>query len=70
MFHRLVLLGKIKFLKNEYGLIFDDALLQKTVSINAARNCFLHRDGLVSTQDTRDGDQLKIEWSALVFLAH
>lgn len=67
-FHRLGLPDKIEFLKKEYGLNLDETLVQQVLSINAARNCLVHRGGIVSTQDARDGDQLKIEWSALLIL--
>jgi hypothetical protein len=64
-FHRFGLPEKIDFLKNKYGLNIDEALVQQVLSINAARNCLVHRDGVVSTQDARNGVQLNIEWSAL-----
>jgi hypothetical protein len=67
-FHRLGLPDKIDFLKKEYGLLLADALVQQVLSINAARNCLVHRGGVVTTQDTRGADQLVIEWSALVML--
>jgi len=67
-FHRLGLPEKIDFLKKEYGLVLNDPLVQQVLSINGARNCLVHRGGMVTAQDTRGGDHLTIEWSALVIL--
>lgn len=67
-FHRLGLPDKVDFLRKEYGLALEDSLVNQVLSINAARNCLVHRGGLVSTLDTRNTDHLQIEWSALVVL--
>ena len=67
-FHRLGLPDKIDFLNKEYGLALDDSLVGQVLSINAARNCLVHRGGLVSTLDARNGNHLQIEWRALVIL--
>lgn len=67
-FHRFGLPDKIDFLNKEYGLLLPDALVQQVLSINAARNCLVHRGGVVTKHDTRGTDQFVIEWSALVIL--
>ncbi len=67
-FHRLGLPDKIDFLEKEYGLVLPNGLIQQVLSINAARNCLVHRGGVVTAQDTRGAEKLTIEWSAMVML--
>lgn len=57
-FHRLGLPHKMNFLKNTYHLSsdFDTHLL----SLNLARNCIVHRDGIVTELDLNDGDMLTL----------
>lgn len=67
-FHQLGLPDKIDFLTNEYGLALPDALVRQVLTINAARNCLVHREGVVTTKDTRGADQFDIEWSAMAMI--
>lgn len=57
-FHRLGLPDKVRFLNDTYGLAsdFDSHLL----SLNVARNCVVHRDGLVTPLDLNIDNQLSV----------
>lgn len=61
-FHKLGLPGKIEHLNKEHPVIFDDRLTNHIVSINKARNCFVHRNGIVSQTDLTDEKSLTISY--------
>jgi hypothetical protein len=61
-FHRLGLPHKLAFLVREHGFNIDDKLARVVLSINAARNCFIHRGGIVSEGDVNQSDCLAVRW--------
>ena len=60
-FHRLGLPDKLNHLNEVHGIELDPALSRHMLSINAARNCLVHRDGVVSERDSVDG-RLVVTW--------
>jgi len=60
-FHRLGLPDKLNHLNEEHGIELDNALSRHMLSINAARNCLVHRDGVVGERDSVDG-RLVVSW--------
>jgi hypothetical protein len=61
-FHRLGLPDKITRLKSEYGVSVADNFTSEVLSVNQARNCLVHRQGVVSSRDTNAGDTLAMSW--------
>lgn len=61
-FDRLTFPDKIDLLRREYG----DNLLPQTIghiiTLNAARNCLVHRQGKLSERDCKVGDCLTVKW--------
>lgn len=68
-FHKRTLPQKIEFLEKHYAFMPDPSLLRQVFSIHGARNCFVHRNGIVAEIDTTDSKSLELEWSALVAIA-
>lgn len=60
-FNRLGLPDKIEYLKNNYDVYsnFDEYI----VSINKARNCLVHRKGIVSERDIDINQKLEVKWN-------
>lgn len=62
-FHRLGLPDKMEFLRKDYGA---DAFLpdsaDEVLSINDARNCLVHRRGIVADRDLNMPDGLLVRW--------
>jgi len=46
-FHRLVFPDKLSHIQKKHSIIFDEGLGSHVISINKARNCFVHRGGIV-----------------------
>lgn len=65
-FHRLGLPDKIDNLCGSRGLSVPDELKAQVLSINIARNCCVHRKGIVSDRDCNTADGLKVEWRRMV----
>lgn len=68
-FHRRTLPQKFEFLEEKYSFTLDADLVKQVLSINACRNCFTHRQGIVSQHDVDQSGNLVLEWSALVLIA-
>lgn len=64
-FHRLGLPDKLENLSNYHGINIKDSFKEQILSINVARNCFVHRNGVVSDRDLNEDNVLKIKWSRL-----
>jgi hypothetical protein len=60
-FHRRGLPEKLTFLEKEYGLAIPP-LKDQILSINAARNCIVHRRGIVHDQDANSPKGLRVQW--------
>jgi hypothetical protein len=61
-FHRLGLPDKIHNLCDNKCLNVPEDLKIQVLSINIARNCCVHRKGIVSDRDSNTADGLKVEW--------
>jgi hypothetical protein len=59
-FHRLGFPKKFEILREEYGV--RTQLEEHFLSLNRARNCFVHRRGIVSREDTTHQDELVVKW--------
>lgn len=67
-FHRLGLPDKITYLQETYRLALDPDLVRHLRSINAARNCLVHRRGIVQGDDLNEDGALRVSWRRLVFV--
>jgi hypothetical protein len=68
-FHRLGLPDKLTHLKSEHGIAIDATLERQVLSVNNARNCLVHRQGVVSLRDLNAPDAMVVEWRKLhIFL--
>jgi hypothetical protein len=67
-FHRSGLPDKIEHLQQTYGLSLDPDLIMHIRSINAARNCLVHRGGVVQERDTNEAGALRVSWRRLTLL--
>lgn len=68
-FHRFGLPDKLAHLKSEHGIAIDATLERQVLSVNNARNCLVHRRGVVSQRDLNTPDAMLVEWRKLhVFL--
>lgn len=61
-FHGLGLPGKIDFLVTEYDPSLRPDLTDEVLSINKARNCMVHRNGIVSALDLNSDEGLLVRW--------
>lgn len=68
-FHRLGLPDKLEHLEKEHGIKLTQAEEARLLSVNAARNCLVHRNGVVSERDVTSGDELVIQWIRMAVLA-
>jgi hypothetical protein len=68
-FHRLGLPDKLDRLSTEYGVTLEPSLLEQLLSINTARNCLVHRAGVISEREKNSGNGFELSWRALVALA-
>jgi hypothetical protein len=62
-FHRRFLKRKVDHLKEAYAYTPSDDL-KLFVTIMHARNCLVHRDGIVFEEDTNEPDALVVRWPA------
>lgn len=64
-FHRLGLPDKLEHLKKEHDVPFDAVLERQLVSVNTARNCLVHRQGIVGDRDVNLENKMRVEWRRL-----
>jgi len=64
-FHRLGLPDKIKKLEELGPIVIDQDMTDIVLSINQARNCLVHRLGIVSKRDFNREDGLEVKWRVL-----
>lgn len=69
VFHRRGLPEKIETLKKLYDFSLEPEYQSDILSINKARNCLVHRGGLVSTLDTDKDARLGVSWTTLATIA-
>ena len=66
-FHRLGFPDKFQSLKNEFGA--ETQFEEHFLSLNQARNCLVHRRGVVSSRDTNEKDKLVVKWRIMQLVA-
>jgi len=64
-FHRLGFPDKVEALRAGLHTHVDSVLNEHVLSVNAARNCLVHRGGIVSERDLNHGDALVVRWRRL-----
>ncbi len=62
-FHRLGLPDKIKHINEQHQISVTEALSEQVLSLNIARNCYVHRKGIVSDRDANSDAELKVMWT-------
>ncbi|MDP3672921.1 MAG: hypothetical protein Q8R69_24935 [Telluria sp.] len=67
-FHRLGFPDKIAMLETEFSAKLDPALQQQILSANVARNCLVHRGGIVSERDLNTETALEIGWTRMALM--
>jgi hypothetical protein len=63
-FHRLGFLDKLAHLRDSHGITVDSRMMRHILSANTARNCLVHRNGLVTEKDSESG-RLLVSWRRL-----
>lgn len=66
-FHRLGFPDKFEALRSDFGVTTN--LQDHFLSLNQARNCLVHRKGIVAGKDTNEGDKLVIKWRIMQVVA-
>lgn len=64
-FHRLGLPDKLEHISKAHGIDVKNSYKEQILSINIARNCYVHRNGIVSDRDLNEANGLKVKWSRL-----
>jgi hypothetical protein len=66
-FHRFGLPDKLTHIQQEHGIDLDKDLQRHVLSVNTARNCLVHRRGIVSERDlnSQSDKKLTVEWRKL-----
>ncbi|WP_437338485.1 hypothetical protein [Sorangium sp. So ce394] len=64
-FDRLTLPEKIARLRADYGAEIIDPRVDHILTLNVARNCLVHRGGVVTVQDCNEGEELVVRWASL-----
>lgn len=68
-FNRRGLPDKLEYLSETYGFRLDPRLESSLRQLTAARNCLVHRGGIVAPRDTTADDNLRLEWNAMTIVA-
>jgi hypothetical protein len=68
-FHRDGLPDKIETLKKEYDPGIIPELTDHILSINKARNCLVHRRGIITKMDFNTADSLFVRWKKMELIA-
>ena len=61
--HRRGLQGKLDTLRQKFAVEISDP--SPLVTINGARNCLVHRRGIVSREDCNDGNNMAVTWRGI-----
>ena len=69
-FNRLGLPDKVDFLRRQYGPQIVPDEIEWISTINAARNCLVHRRGVVAPHDTNYQDVLLVRWTRPMVRIH
>ena len=68
-FHRLELPDKIKYLGKKYDPSLIPEFAEELITINLARNCLVHRNGIVSDDDSNCEEGLLMKWRRMEIVA-
>ncbi len=66
-FHRLGFPDKFGHLRSDFGV--ETPYERHFLSLNQARNCLVHRNGIVAPEDTNQEGRLVVTWRTVEFLA-
>lgn len=66
-FHKLGLPDKFTSLHTTFASLTSDATIADILSINGARNCLVHRGGVVGAEDCKAPDGMRVTWKRLTF---
>jgi hypothetical protein len=66
-FHRFGLPIKLRHFIDKHGVALASNMVAHVISINTARNCLVHRAGIVTNEDVTTGGVLKVTWRAADF---
>lgn len=66
-FHRLGFPDKLAHLRDLHGITVDLRMMKHILSVNTARNCLVHRNGLVTEKDSENG-HLVVSWRRIKIL--
>ena len=64
-FHRFGLPDKFSHVQDKHNIPIDPKLREQILSVNAARNCLVHRSGVVAEQDMNSAGGLEVKWTNL-----
>jgi hypothetical protein len=64
-FHRLGLPDKFTHVQDRHSFNIDPKFREQILSTNAARNCLVHRNGVVVEQDINAASGLEVKWTNL-----
>ncbi len=67
-FHKLGLKEKLKALRNDFGIASE--FEPHVLSLNAVRNCLVHRSGVVGQEDVDENQVLSVLWRSMNIVAH
>jgi hypothetical protein len=67
-FHRLGFPDKLAHLIKEHKIAISENEERRIFSVNAARNCLVHRNGVVSHRDVTDNNELVVHWMRMALL--
>ncbi len=67
-FHRLGLPDKFDHLSKEHGIEVEPSYREQVLSIDIARNCLVHRGGVISEKDITSDNQLDVKWIKLMMV--
>ena len=68
-FHGAGLPDKLAVLSEQFGLVLPPLVTRQILSFNAARNCLVHRQGVVATRDLGGELQLSVAWVKVSLVA-
>ena len=61
-YHRFGLPEKLSHISDEHDIEIKESFKDQVLSINSARNCLVHRNGVVSDRDVNEDNELVVKW--------
>lgn len=56
---------KLRHLRDQYSLWPDESAFSDVISVNDARNCLVHRRGVVTAKDVNSAEGRRVSWRAI-----